>query len=758
MASLENSFDHASIPPPIGNLEVAIALARAGFHVFPCQAEPEPGKDRPSKAPIRIRPDKRLSWASESSLDLDRIASWWRAKSSALVGIDLGKASLIVIDPDRHGAKDGVAAFDELVAEHGLPAGVPISVTHSGGRHYFFRQPDGLQLGNREGRFREMGINVRGAGGYVIAPGSVAADGAGWRCQEGMPDLADAFEADAIPVLPDWIVSLIKAPKTEHLTQAPVEIGSVAPSRPSADHRDYALAGLVDECQKLACEPTGGRNNALYEAAFKMGTMVGAGWLSRREVEAGLHEAAAANGSLKDDGLRQVRGTIKSGLDSGAMKPREPLRERNQQASHLHMPTNTHRTASEGYVLADAETGEIISDRTTVPATAPAALMIKATPYGWPAADEIPPREWLYARTYIRRFVTATISPGGVGKSSLTIAEALAMISGRPLLHGIAPDRALNVWIINLEDPIDELQRRIAATAMHFGIGRRDAVGSLYVDSGRDQQIVIAETTRNGFQIVRPIVDALLREISERRIDVVIVDPFVASHRLAENDNTAIDAVAREWATIANKTGCAISLVHHSRKTGGAEITVEDARGASALVSAARVARALNQMTKEEAAKCGVENHRAFFRVDNGKSSMAPAGEDATWYQLRSVDLGNIGNGETGDSVGVVEGWKWPNAHEGVQTEDLRAIQTQLASGSYRFDVQAKAWAGNVIADVLDLDPSEASAKIRIKQLLNSWIKSGHLKIVQAPNEKRMMKDFVTMGTPADHHAPRAAP
>lgn len=767
MTALGEAFDPSSVVLPCGGLATALALAQAGIAVFP--ADETIGPSGPSKAPILVQ-----SWKQESTDDFDRIARWWKARPGALVAIDLAKAGLVVIDPDRHGTKDGVAAFESLVAQHGLPEGVPVSVTQSGGRHYIFAQPPGRRLGNREGRLGALGINVRGAGGYIIAPGSVAPGELCWALQDGSPDLCDAYEDGSIPALPEWLCDLIEAKKSfERPETSPPPAGESRQRRQGDDRvleRAYVLTALDAECETLASHPKGGRNNALNRAAFNLGQLVGAGGLSRGEVESALWAAAEKCGLVKDDGARQIRATLSSGLDSGIAKPRAALRDDPPDAAGVFHDLRPRQILVENGVTADAMTGEIIAangdmkpwmkpavdaDATSAAQTGP---RVQAIPYDWPAPDEIPPREWLYGRLLIRRFVTATIAPGGVGKSSLTIAEALAMVSVRPLLHGVAPERALNVWMINLEDPIDELHRRIAATAMHYGIGQRDAVGSLYVASGRDTRIVIAEQTRAGFQIVRPIVEALISEISERAIDVLIVDPFVASHRLSENDNTAIDAVAREWAGIADATGCAVSLVHHSRKTGGAEITVEDARGASALVSASRVARVLNQMSADEAAKAGVENHRAFFRVDNGKSNMAPAGEDATWYQIASVNLGNSGQGENGDSVGVVQAWKWPNPHEGILTEDLREIQKRLSEGSYRLDVQAKQWAGHIVADVLDLDASEASAKIKIKQLIGAWLKSDHLKIVRAPDNKRMMKDFLTIGTPVDYHAPRAAP
>jgi hypothetical protein len=98
--------------------------------------------------------------------------------------------------------------------------------------------------------------------------------------------------------------------------------------------------------------------------------------------------------------------------------------------------------------------------------------IIRATPFSWIDPVQIPKREWLYGRHLIRRFPSATIAPGGFGKSSLIVTEALAMVTGRPLL-GDQPAGRLRVWQINLEDPEDELQRRVAAAALHHGMSRR---------------------------------------------------------------------------------------------------------------------------------------------------------------------------------------------------------------------------------------------------------------------------------------------
>src|SRR5215217_1678029 len=59
---------------------------------------------------------------------------------------------------------------------------------------------------------------------------------------------------------------------------------------------------------------------------------------------------------------------------------------------------------------------------------------IKATPFRWCDPRTIPSREWVYGSHYVRRFLSTTVAPGGVGKSSLTIVEALAICTGQTLL------------------------------------------------------------------------------------------------------------------------------------------------------------------------------------------------------------------------------------------------------------------------------------------------------------------------------------
>jgi hypothetical protein len=355
----------------------------------------------------------------------------------------------------------------------------------------------------------------------------------------------------------------------------------------------------------------------------------------------------------------------------------------------------------------------------------------------------------MYGFHYIRQFVSTTIAPGGLGKSSLTLVEALAMATQRNLL-GVMPNEPAKVWLWNGEDPFEETERRLAAACRRYGITRTEVEGRLFLDSGRDTEIIVARQTRDGARVAVPAVEQVIATIRANQIDVLIVDPFVSSHQVAENDNGAIDTVVKTWGRIAGACNCSIELVHHARKTGGSEITVEDGRGAVALLAGARSARVLNGMTKDEAERAGVEKPRAYFRVDNGKASMAPPPDKAAWYHLTSVSLDN-GNSpaDPGDEVAAVEAWHWPDALAGMTVQDLDAVLAYLRQnpGPWRKDPQCNDWVGHAVAAALNIDMSQRRDTARVKGMVAVWLASGAMKVVQRQDDKtRKLRPFVEVG------------
>lgn len=223
-------------PPPSGepaNLAVALSLAAKGFAVFPVQS----GGPK-AKAPMPF-----FRWRDQSCSDPSTIREWWRKWPDAAPALDVGKSGLFVIDADRHDPEhDGVEAWAAVMEEAGAsPYGIPIVATPNEGNHWIFRQEGGI--GNRKGRLPK-GVDVRGDGGYIVAPGAIMADGRRYEC--------DGDPAEAPPV-PDWLAGWLEGVAGEggggavELLQrkAPDPAGLGLPSAPSTNTSPDEIADLL---------------------------------------------------------------------------------------------------------------------------------------------------------------------------------------------------------------------------------------------------------------------------------------------------------------------------------------------------------------------------------------------------------------------------------------------------------------------------------------------------------------------------------
>ena len=379
-------------------------------------------------------------------------------------------------------------------------------------------------------------------------------------------------------------------------------------------------------------------------------------------------------------------------------------------------------------------------------------LSISAAPFKWIDPAQIPKRLWLYGPHYIRKFLSLVFASGGKGKSSQLIVEALAMVTGKPLL-GITPEKHLRVWYGTVKIPEDELQRRFAAAAKHYGLTPEDIGDRLFFNSGRKMPIVIAEEERNGTRIYKPVIEELIAAMRDKQIDVLIIDPFIRCHRVSENDNSAIGRVADTWGYVAEEANCSVMAAHHNRKAGGEGASVDDGRGASALRDAARTARTINTMTPREAENADIDerNRGYYFRADIGKANLTAPAEQADWFRLISVDLEN-GTDEldVGDSIGVVTAWKYP-AKEPVKVTGatIRAVQERVkAGGPWRADPRAKneAWVGIPVAEALGVDLSRKTNRKAIADTVDKLVTAGFLKRVEGKDSRRHDCIYVEVG------------
>ncbi|EHJ97738.1 bifunctional DNA primase/polymerase [Agrobacterium tumefaciens] len=721
---------------PLTPLELAQHYVSEGWPVFPCRSHAEEHNDQATGEIITLGEKTPLTPNGfKGATRFPRIIErWWSDWPDAAVGLPTGeKTGFFALDIDnKPGGANGFDWLAEMEAEHGPLPDTARVTSPNGGLHIYFK----YVVGTRNRGALGAGVDIRSEGGYVLAAGSTMANGRSYKWETDTREIADA---------PAWLLDLLLPKSAPAHTQY---------SLSAATNNAYVDAAVDRELADLAGAPMGTRNNALNDAAFSIGTIVGAGALGEAEARALLQDVARGWGR---DWSRCCK-TIENGLKAGIQNPRnipEPDFPAQDNTRLVDITRMIQRGLEKGRLREQAARvdadltvqEEVLHNGTDIPereVVSPAGDVepandnvpqspIVATAFKWIDPKTLPRREFAYGSHFIRKYVSVTVSPGGLGKTSASIAEGLAMVSGRALL-GIKPPKRLRTWIFNAEDPRDEMERRIMAACIHYKLKPADLEGHLFLDSGREQELVVAiEDKKAGVRIQQPIVEAVVEQIERYGIDVMIVDPFVSTHGVNENDNGAIDKVAKLWAQIADYTNCSIDIVHHLRKVADREATVEDARGAVSLIGAARSVRVLNRMSEEQAGEAGInkEDRFGYFYTTYGKSNLTPLSHKAEWRHLVSTPLGNgTGLAQPQDFAPVVTEWHWPSAEEvaGDLTEDQRAsILAAVSASDYKKSPKAKNWVGTAVAYAVGLDLDDNVQRKRASSLVTALMREGAL-------------------------------
>ena len=90
-----------------------------------------------------------------------------------------------------------------------------------------------------------------------------------------------------------------------------------------------------------------------------------------------------------------------------------------------------------------------------------------------------PPPGWLLGNIFCRKFVSALIADGGVGKTALRIVQLISLATGRSFT-GEHVFLRCRVLIVSLEDDRDEQRRRVYAALLKYGVRPADVDGWLF--------------------------------------------------------------------------------------------------------------------------------------------------------------------------------------------------------------------------------------------------------------------------------------
>jgi hypothetical protein len=343
-----------------------------------------------------------------------------------------------------------------------------------------------------------------------------------------------------------------------------------------------------------------------------------------------------------------------------------------------------------------------------------------------------PPRGWLLANAFCRKFISSLLGDGGVGKTALRYAQYLSLAINRSLTGEHVFQRC-RVLIISLEDGTEELQRRILAAMIQHKIDRTDLKSWLFYAAPGAAAGKLMTTDKTGRTLRGQLAASIEATIIRRDIDLVAIDPFVKSHAVPENENSLVDDVMQVLSDLATKYDIAIDTPHHvSKATGPAEPgNANRGRGATAMADAARLVSTLTTMSTEEAEMFGVAEteRKQYVRVDSAKVNITRNGGAPKWFRLVGVRLGNATDlYPNGDEVQTVEPWQQPELWSGLSIDLLNRALTQIDAGlpdGNRYSDASKAEERAAWRVITDLVPTKSDRQAR--EVIRAWVKNGVL-------------------------------
>lgn len=394
--------------PPVdrewSNLELALALAAAGFYVLPTSAS---GDAKHAGSVLG------KGWPGKSSRDADQIAAWF-AGTDHRVAIHCGRSGLVAFDLDH---PDEIPERLAKAVANETPPYQSTRPDEPGRGHYLFAQPPGRRLGNRAGALGKAWGEVRGTNGIILVGG----EGREWLQTGDVPELP-SYIAELLPDVADGEAAVGDAEVHRFVTEHTLEL---VPNAMQA-----VLTGF-----ERAVEGGGSRHDAaVSHACWMVRDVIGGKYSARKgfhRLEELFVEAMAVaptpgertlpRGRAQAEFISAVAWAIgQTWTPPGAVEGDEPIEDRAEAARESWLEFEIEAAAERMAIQEQAR--ERLSAR-------------RREPLRVLTADEFldaPPPEYLVPNMLYRDGLAVVFGAPGAAKSFLVLDIALCLATGTP--------------------------------------------------------------------------------------------------------------------------------------------------------------------------------------------------------------------------------------------------------------------------------------------------------------------------------------
>jgi hypothetical protein len=397
-------------------LTAALDYAHHGLRVLPIK----PGEKRPPMP----------AWQDAATTNPERINSWWSGLYAGHgVGIATGHG-VFVLDVDISDGKAGDETLRALEDSYGPLTDTVRVITGSGGAHIYYRYPEGTEIRNDAGRKLGPGLDIRGTGGQVVAPPTLhPTSGQQYQWEDGC-GLDDIEIAEA----PDWLLEL--------LTAQPDITPSVMPNVTAGD--DGPAARYNDSTNWT---------DLLSRDGWTLGHIDRDGCQHWVRPGKDARDGTSATVNYEGRDILRVFTSSVAGLPEGAYS-------RFGYTAAMHH--NGDRSAFASELIRQEDRGLSLTPFVPAGMPAPHTRVELAHLVDWARfwEDDHSDEEWLAYPIIPTGRAIALYAPAKAGKSTIVLAIAAAVATGRPVL-GRRIHPTIEVLYLDYEMTPADLQQRL---------------------------------------------------------------------------------------------------------------------------------------------------------------------------------------------------------------------------------------------------------------------------------------------------------